>query len=91
MAGALEHHVLEEVRKPRLPGLLVFGAHVVPQIHVDDGQLVILMKDDSETVREEVGLEIDTRNASGFERFFAQQISFCVISWGPTSFAVRSR
>src|SRR5207249_701885 len=39
---ALEHHVLEEVRKAGAPFLLVFRANVVPDRHVHDRRRMVL-------------------------------------------------
>ena len=41
--AAVEHQVLEEMREPRPARPLVLRAHVVPDVHGNDGCLVILM------------------------------------------------
>ena len=52
--GALEHHVLEEVREARLARLLVLGADGVPDVDRDDRGEVVLGDDQAEAVLEAV-------------------------------------
>ena len=47
---ALEHHVLEQVRKPGAAGLLVLRPDVVPQLHVHHRRRVVLREDHREPV-----------------------------------------
>ena len=49
---ALEHHVLEEVREAGAARLLVGRADVIPEVHRDQRQPVILGQDDLEPVRQ---------------------------------------
>jgi hypothetical protein len=48
----LEHHVFEQVRKSRAPGLLVLGPDVIPDLHVNDRRGMILEKHHVEAVRQ---------------------------------------
>ena len=48
--GPLEHDVLEEMREAGAPGLFVLGADVVPDVDGGDGERVVLVDDDFETV-----------------------------------------
>jgi hypothetical protein len=57
--GAREHHVLEEVREAAVARRLVGGADVVPDVHCDLRQPVVLAQDDGEAVRQLVLLELD--------------------------------
>ena len=41
---AFEHQVLEQVREAGAPGPLVFPAHVIPDLQVDDGHLVVFQQ-----------------------------------------------
>lgn len=47
---AHEHQVLEQVGEAGPPRLLISGSHVVPDVHADDGQRVVLVQDDLEAV-----------------------------------------
>ena len=57
----LEHHVLEEVREAGAAGRLVHRADVVPDVHGDERQPLILGKDHLEAVGERVLLEGNRR------------------------------
>src|SRR6185437_17047762 len=59
--GALEHHVLEEVREAGAPSTLVQRADVIPEIDGDERQTMVLVRDDSEAVRQRVLLIPDLR------------------------------
>ena len=59
---ALEHQVLEQVREPGAPGLLVLRADVVPDVDGDDRAVVILVHDHVEPVGE---LLVDEGNVHG--------------------------
>jgi hypothetical protein len=59
--GALEHHVLEQVREARTPDLLVGRSHVIPEVHRDHWQPAVLDEDHLEAVRQAVFLELDVR------------------------------
>ena len=61
---ALEHHVLEQVREAGAPRLLVRRADVVPEVHRDERQAVVLRQDHLEAVRQRVLLERDVRNVA---------------------------
>jgi hypothetical protein len=50
MLGAVEHQVLEQMRKSRATRPLILAAHVVPDVHGDDRRLVILVHDEREPV-----------------------------------------
>jgi hypothetical protein len=54
LRGALKEHVLEEVSEARAPGALVGGAHVIPEVHRDNGCGVILGERNEESVSEPV-------------------------------------
>ena len=49
---ALEHQVLEEVRKPGAPGRLVLRSHVIPEVDRDDRTGMIFVDQDVEAVLE---------------------------------------
>ncbi len=51
--AAVEHQMLEEVGETGTPGFLVLRAHMVPDVHCDDGCLVILMDDQGEPIVED--------------------------------------
>ncbi len=63
--GPLEHHVFEEMGKPGPSDLFIFRADVVPDIHGDYGNRVILMQDHLQAVLEDVLLERDFRHVLG--------------------------
>ena len=68
MGRALEHQVLEEVREPGAPRLLVLRPDVVPEVHRDDRHVVVLVHDDVEPVGERafrVGQVDDRRGLPG--------------------------
>ena len=67
VAGALEHHVLEQVREPGAPGGLVRGTDVVPDVHRHERQAAVLAQDDVEPVRQRVFLVVQPhgRDSSG--------------------------
>jgi hypothetical protein len=46
----LEHEVLEEVREAGLPGRLMPGTHVVPEVDTDDRRGAVLAHDDAQAV-----------------------------------------
>ena len=50
--GALEHHVLEQVRETGAPRLLVLRADLVPDVDDDLGHAVVLVEDHLEAVRQ---------------------------------------
>ena len=58
---ALEHHVLEQVRKARAPPLLVLRSDVEPLVHVHDRQLAVDVQDHLQAVGERVLLELEFR------------------------------
>ncbi len=60
--GALEHHVLEQVREARPSRVFVGGTDVIPEVDGDHGQSPILRQDDFEAVRQRVFLERDVRD-----------------------------
>ena len=60
--GALEHHVLEQVREAGPAGLLVLGSDVVPEVDRDDGREVVLGDDHAQAVGEAVVAERDGRD-----------------------------
>src|SRR3989442_15727986 len=60
--------MLEEVRESRLARPLVGGAGVVPDVHRDEWELVVLVENDLETVRERVLLELQL-DLRRFRRF----------------------
>ena len=51
-----EHQMLEQVRKPGLPGPLVLGAYVVPDIDGDDGCLVVFVNDQAQPILQDKSL-----------------------------------
>jgi hypothetical protein len=59
MFGTLEHQVLEQVRKAGPSWTLVLGSDVVPEVHGNDGDVVVLMDDDVEAVGQRVFGERD--------------------------------
>ena len=61
----LEHHVLEEVREPRAPRLLVPRADVIPDRDVHDWRRVILREDHPQPVGERRDLVIELRRMDG--------------------------
>ena len=63
---ALEHHVLEEVRDARDPGMLVSGADLVPDAEAHHGGPVDLLRQDAEPVGQD-GLP-DARGEGGARR-----------------------
>jgi hypothetical protein len=63
--GALEHHVLEEVREPGPLHLLVLRAHVVHRDDGHDGGGAVLMEDDVKPVRQRVLLVEDVHLCRG--------------------------
>ena len=65
---ALEHHVLEEVREPGASRLFVGRTDVIPEIHGDERQPVILRQDDLEPVRQRELLEFERRRRRRFRR-----------------------
>jgi hypothetical protein len=65
---ALEHHVLEEMRKAGASFLFVCRADVVPEVDGNDRQAPILAQDDVEAVRQRVLLERDPRDVAGWGR-----------------------
>ena len=48
--AAVEHQMLEQMREPRATGLLVLGADVIPDVHGDDGRLVVLVHQQRQAV-----------------------------------------
>ena len=50
MLGALEHHVLEEVRETGAARALLHWPHVIPDVDGDDRELVIFVQEDLEAV-----------------------------------------
>src|SRR6185503_12446924 len=70
----LKHHVLEEVRKTGAARFLVGRTNVVPEIHRDHWQSVILGEDYVETVRERVFLKIDFGNVAAGCRWRARRL-----------------
>ena len=58
---ALEHDVLEQVGEPRALVGLVLGADLVPDDHGHLGDLVVLVQDHLEPVRQRVLLERQSR------------------------------
>ena len=48
--AAVEHQMLEQMREPRAAGLLILGTHVVPDVHGDDGRLVVLVHQQRQAV-----------------------------------------
>src|SRR5579885_2537215 len=62
MLRAQEHHVLEQVGKPGLAGLLVLRADVVVDIDRDHGRLVVLMEQDVQAVGQRVTLDLQGRD-----------------------------
>jgi len=56
VVAALEHQVLKQVRKAGEPLGLVFGSHMVPELHVHDGGGAVGGGDDVEAVVEGVAL-----------------------------------
>ena len=59
----VEHQVLEEVGEAGASGLLVLGAHVVPDVHRHDRRLVVLVDDQREAVGEDEPLVGNVRRA----------------------------
>jgi hypothetical protein len=55
--GALEHHVLEHVRRAAARALFVFTAGAIPELHRDDGRRCILEHGDLQAVRERERLD----------------------------------
>ena len=55
--GAHEHEVFEEMREPRASLGFVLRAHVVPEVHGDGRQTMILVEDHGQAVVESVLLE----------------------------------
>ena len=47
---SLEHQVLEEMREPGLAGPLVLRADVIPEVHGDDGAVVVLVNQHVQSV-----------------------------------------
>ena len=54
-----EHHVLEEVGEPAAARRLVGGADVIPDVHCDLRQAMVLAEDDRQPVLQLVLLELD--------------------------------
>src|SRR5437879_13026764 len=50
--AAAKHQVLEQMRETRFAKPLVFRADVIPDVHGDDGGLVVFMDDQRKTVVE---------------------------------------
>ena len=50
--AAIEHQVFEEVRETGLAGLLIFRAHVIPDVHGDNRRLVVFVHDYRQAVRQ---------------------------------------
>ena len=59
---SLEHHVFEQVREARAPGLLVRRSDVVPDVHRDKRQTMVFREDDFQPVGQGVLLERDVGN-----------------------------
>ena len=57
--------MLEEVREPRPPRLLVLRADVVPLVDVHDRELAVDVQDDLQAVRQGVLLELDLGDLAG--------------------------
>src|SRR5262249_26943587 len=53
LLGALEEHVLQEMRHPGDPGVLVARAHAVPDAQADDRGAPDLLDEHGETVRQD--------------------------------------
>ena len=49
---ALEHQVLEEMREPGAPGLLVLRADVIHELQVDDRRRMVFRQHQRQTVRQ---------------------------------------
>ena len=56
---AFEHHVLEEVRETGLARHLVLRSDVVPDVHRDDGDEVVLGQDQAQAIRQALVGETD--------------------------------
>ena len=65
MLRALEHHVLEEVGEAGPARLLVFRAHVIPDVHRDDRRRMVFVQDHLQAVGERVLLERNGRDYAG--------------------------
>ena len=63
--GALEHHVLEEMREPGATGTLVLRADVVGHRYMHDRSRVILRQDHAQPVRERCDLVLKLRGTDG--------------------------
>ena len=72
VVGALEHHVLEEVRKARLANLLAGRAHVVGHVHVHQRVGVVFAHDEGEAVGQHVFL-VGNHYLAGLPGYFLDQ------------------
>ena len=65
--AAVEHQVLEEMREPGASRLLVLGAHVVPDVHGNNGRLVVFVHEQRQPIFQHEPL---IRNGDGGGRRF---------------------
>ena len=63
--GALEHHVLEEMREAGPARLLVLRTHVVPQLDLDNRRRLVLVQDHDHAIGEHETLVLQLRRADG--------------------------
>lgn len=68
MLRALEHQVLEQVRKAAAPGRIILRADVIPDLHGNGRARVVLDTDDLQAVGERALLERDRRDRQRVRR-----------------------
>jgi hypothetical protein len=61
---ALEHHVLEQVREAGAAGVFVGRSDVIPEVHRDEREPVVLGEDDSQPVGKGIHLVFEIRNVA---------------------------
>ncbi len=72
----VEHQVFEQMRKTTLPGFFIFRADVVPDVHSDDGRLVIFVDKKRQAVRQYKFL-IGYFNVGCLEGYFLGRAPMC--------------
>jgi hypothetical protein len=81
--AALEHHVLEEMGEAGPAGLLVLAPDVVPDVHRDHRDQVVLADDEAEPVGKPLVGELDGRDwHAGLGAAGRDRSSSCDCSWG---------
>jgi hypothetical protein len=66
--GAFEHHVLEEVGEAGAAGTLVEWADVVPEVDCYEGQAVVFMREDDESVGQGEFFVLELGHLEGLSR-----------------------